>query len=180
MCTDRDGVSLQVETSGSILSIPAGTLAATVDSGSPYIFTVSVHDVVGRKESDSIAVSVTVLAEHHITVDISVLSDVYYRGSDELVNSDGRIVLEAVCGSESDALVQWNIAPLSDASEALTKGVDGGLLVIPQGAGILAPGLTYTISVKCSAEQLSGTGSLTVNVNEPPAGGWCQVCVFRS
>eukprot|EP00961_Rhodomonas_salina_P276321 3732774-Rhodomonas_salina.1 len=179
-----------VDTTQSVLTVPAASLAPT--AAHPYKFTVTVSK--GRRTS-SFTMNVfmappTTTAVPDSAIDITTGSAEFSRDLPQILR-DGTVRVNSLdeltmTGSCSTGTLQWSFMSgvvavdfNSVSSTNLPFGTTSDNFKIASGTGLLASGQTYTATVTCTSGAQTSSSSLTLRVNNPPTPGKdgpCTVC----
>jgi hypothetical protein len=120
------------------------------------------------------------------------------------LNVNSKLILDGSCkqfaaDSQDGVALSWSFSPPLEGSPVLSSPASFNSLLInsravfPSGQGLFIPGQLYTASLRCTTPCLSfspgssyqscavtGTASLSVYVNQPPAGGSFAACLSAS
>lgn len=185
-CTDANGTMLVLKNEA-LLRIDSNTLAETRET--PYLFSVSVQDAAMRKPPNSAAVTVSISSSPVIPVVLRLRSASGFRGTNVVVNSDESAVFYGKCdftpGSRSRS-ISWNIQPRKTELQDLLDAWNGSpFFIVEAESKVFQAGQRYSITATCSETVADGTalignGSIAIDTNEPPSGGFCQACLLGS
>ena len=186
ICTDADGNDCVKQNGDTLIFenaakfvVPAQSLASSLE-GIAYTFTLIVASALGGRSSQA---SVKTLLVSIAVPDVSIVSPFrqsLLRCSDQLV-----LVASSTSNQSSAFSYEWyeatgrlSAAQLAASADPLLKTSSRSFIILPNK---LTPGTRYTFRVNVvlvtALGNQSGYSEFDVEVNSPPSGGSCTVCV---
>lgn len=171
---DESGVEIALP-STPILSLPAGVLS----SGS-FVFTLTVSSDAKGQTSASMPIAVSSDRLPIAWVRNDGLGTPLADGV-LLTNANDDLFLSGGC-DEADSSLMWSISPqpqdsiMSDSSH-FPLGIASSSLKVAGGGSVLVPGNTYTATLSCTKDGLTGAANIKIMVNSPPDGDDCVACL---
>jgi hypothetical protein len=168
------------------MSILPGTLAPSL-YGMPYRFSVTVRKSGRLSVSASTTVSVVAAPVPVVGLFADVDSSAYNSEGSIVINADSRLVAHATCQSSSpqEPDFVWNFQPTFDADLLSDRGLfplglasRSFVMMGTSAGGSRLPGSRYTIMFTCTTDDGSSSIGMVVQVNFPPSGGRCGVCLL--